>query len=413
MNKLQTHPMGREQSDNRSRYLSAFLIIIPLIEIFLFAVACHYLGLGEGGWFGIAKLTLLCIGAFCVSYAIYRMAVEKGALLYVKGSLLALVFSVMSIGVVSGSYFITTSAGWMISKVEESNLGQFVQQVGTYSDTRVAAADRAAELAPVMDAMTQDLSARTDSEGATGPGPIFRALNGLLQRTGGLSQRINESLALRQNVLAQIAETRRIMDETLADEGRNIWTRRAELRNHYSRLQRLWIELDAAVPANLVRSFAAELESGVLIPNRADANARIHHTLDGYAATLAEALGAQNKAAGEPPAFPEKTGVLETFKHAGRYLPVVMTAFIVDVLFIFALLFYAVLTLKFADIDDNPDRWAKKKRRVSPFDIIADMLPRSIPVPHHEREPTRPDQEGGPPATPPKSPKHTNKQSRR
>lgn len=413
MNSFQKHPPEPDRLEEPHSYLPIFLVIIPVIEILMFAIAGYNLGYAVGGWFGISKLLLISAGAGLVAYAIYRMAIEKSALLYIKGSVLALVFSIASVGIVGGSFFVTTTAGLTNVIVEESSLGQFVQQVGTYSDARVAAADRAAEIAPIMDAMTQDLSARTEAEGATGTGPIFRALNGLFRRTGGLSQQINDSLIARQIILTQIAETLRIMDEILAGEGRNIWTRRTELRRHYSQLQRLWVELDAAVPVSLVRSFSAELGGGVLIPNRADANARINHTLGGYAATLAEALEAQSDAVGDPIVFPEKTGALETFKHAGRNLPVVMAALLVDILFPYALLFYSVSTLRIADIDNNPQRWARKQRAKRDIDTITEMRAGSIPTPADSNN-ADDDQTGAETSTlPPRTPQRSSRKSRR
>lgn len=406
-------PPGQDQDEEAANYLPIFLIIIPLIEVALFAIAGYRLGLAAGGLIGWAKLSLLSGGAYLVAYAIYRMAIEKGTLLYIKGSVAALVLSGLSIGLVGSTFFTATSAGLMISKFEEANLSEFVQDVGPYFDGRIAVAQQSAELAPILHAMSQNLSSQMDTEGDSGIGPIFRALEGLFNRTDGLLQQITVSLAVQQEVLERIAALRRAMEDTLADEGRNIWNRRADLRRQYSQMQSLLVELDKAIPVSLVHSFSAELGGGVLIPNREDATARINHNLNGFAANLTEALAVQKGVAGDPPAFPDKAGALGTFKHAGRNLPIVMVAFIVDILFPVALWGFATLTMVHIDREQNPDRWAKKRRAARDVDTITRMPPRSIPRP--EDGPDQGDEELPPssPRPPHRKPQRPSNKSRR
>jgi len=363
----------------QSNYLPIFLFFIPLVEISLFGIAGYYLGFADGGWLGVAKLVCLCIGAFLVAYATYRTAIEKGALLYVKGSVFALVLSGASVGIVGTMFFTATSAGLTISSVQEAELGDFVQKIGPYFDGRIAVTNQAAELAPVMQGLAEDLSARRDQEGATGSGPIHRALNSLFGRANGLSQQITVSMAVRQDVLDRILALRRAMEDTLADEDRNIWDRRAEMRRQYNELLSLLVELDKAIPVSLVRSYAAELQGGVLIPNREEANARINHTLGGLAATLSEALAEQKGVAGDPPAFSDRVGAMETFSYLGKNIPIVMAAFIVDLLFPLVLWGYAVITLAQVDRDANPQRWAKKQRMASDIDRVTAL--RAMPIP--------------------------------
>lgn len=360
-------------------YLPTFMILIPLVEILLFAIAGYHLGFADGGWLGFAKLAIISIGAYLVAYATYRTAIEKGALLYVKGSVFALVLSGGSVGIVGTTFFTATSAGLGMAPVQEAELGEFVQEIGPYFDGRIAVADQAAEMAPIMQALAKDLSARTDQEGGTGTGPIYRTLKSLFVRADGLSQQITVSMAVRQEVLDRIAASRAAIEETLTDEDRNIWERQTEMRRQYNQLLSQLGELDKAIPVSLVRSYAAELEGGVLIPNREDASARINHTLGGFSASLTEALAAQKGVAGDPPKFPAKVGALETFRYAGKNIPIILVAFIVDLLFPLALWGYAVITLAQIDRDTNPQRWAKQARAVSDIDRVTRL--RAMPIP--------------------------------
>lgn len=396
----------------QSNYLPIFLILIPLVEIGLFAIAGYHLGFATGGWMGIAKLSIISIGAFLVAYATYRMAIEKGALLYVKGAVVALVLSGGSVSIVGTTFFTATSAGLSMAPVQEAQLSEFVQEVGPYFDGRIAVADQAAEMAPIMQALAKDLSARTDQEGGTGTGPIFRTLNSLFGRADGLSQQITVSMAVRREVLERIAAIRAMMEETLADEDRNIWDRRSEMRRQYNLLLSQLGELDKAIPVSLVRSYAAELEGGVLIPNREDASARINHTLGGFAATLTEALAAQKGVAEDPPAFPAKVGALETFRYAGKNIPIILVAFIVDLLFPLALWGYAVMTLAQLDKDTNPQRWAKKARAESDVDRVTRL--RAMPIPEADDGTKQsPDTQADEPLAPPRKPHRPISKSRR
>lgn len=396
----------------QSNYLPIFLILIPLVEIGLFAIAGYHLGFAAGGWMGIAKFSIISIGAFLVAYATYRMAIEKGALLYVKGAIFALVLSGGSVGIVGITFFTATSVGLSMAPVQEAELGEFVQEIGPYFDGRIAVAEQAAELAPIMQALAGDLSARTDQEGETGTGPIYNALNGLFGRANGLSQQITASMAVRQEVLDRITALRAAMEETLSDEDRTIWDRRSEMRRQYNQLLSQLAELDKAIPVSLVRSYAAELQGGVLIPNREDASAQINHTLGGFSASLPEALAAQKGVAGTPPKFPAKVGALETFRYSGKNIPIILVAFIVDLLFPLALWGYAVMTLAQLDKDTNPHRWAKKPRAESDVDRVTRL--RAMPIPESDDGTKQsPDTQADEPQAPPRKPGRPSNKSRR
>lgn len=368
-----------EEEPEGRNYLTIFLILIPIVEILLFAMAGYHLGFADGGWMGFAKLGIISLGAFLVAYAIYRMAIEKGALLYVQGSVLALVLSFGSVTIVGSSFFIATALGLSNPVAQEGEMTAFMGEVGPYFDGRIAVADQARALAPAMQELANDLAAHTEREGDTGEGPIFRMLESLFGRADGLSQQITLSMGVRRAVLEQITALRAAMEATLADEDRGIADRRAEMRRQNTQLLSLLAELDKAVPVSLVSAYSKELQSGILIPNREDASARINQTLAGYSATLSEALAAQKGVAGDPPAFPAKVGALDSFRYLNRTLPIILVAFIVDLLFPLALLAYSVMTLAQIDRTKRPERWEKPPRRKTDIDRIIDLNSGQIP----------------------------------
>lgn len=339
-------------------YLTFFMKLIPLLEVLLFGMGLYYLGIAEGGFLGWAKLLILCAAAYAVAYAILRMAVEKGVPLVAAKSKVAAPLSAFLIVLVGAGFFSITGPGFTIGPVEESRLHAFIEEVGTYSDARVSVADQAAELVPIMQTMAEDLSARTDQESASGFGPLAQTWDALRGRVDGLATQMTVSLGVRDELLARIQAQRIAMETTLADENVNIWDRRAELRRQQARLMSMLTELDQAVPVSVVRSYVGELEGGVLVPNREDANAQINRTLAGYSETLMAALSEQRGISSTPPVFPSKTGALDTFAYIGKFAPVFLFAFIVDMVFPLALWSFVLMTM----IAHSPQVWSKPRK---------------------------------------------------
>ena len=361
---------GVRRDKEREPYLTFFLKFVPLLEILLAGVGLYLMGFAEGGFVGWAKLIVFCAAAYAVAYAIYRMAIEKGVPLVAAKSKLAGPLSGLSVFLVGAAFFAVTAPGLTISPVEEMRLSAHLEVLGTYVDERVRVADQVAELVSSMQAMADDLGARTAQEVASGFGPIAETLNSLHGRAAGLATQMSASITLRQELIGRIQAQRLAMEQTLADEGVSIWARRADLRSQQARLMSLLSQLDQAVPVSIVASYASELQGGVLIPNRPDANAAINRTLSGYSDTLSAALAGRDGSTSESPAFPSKTGAMDTFQYAGKYAPVFMFAWLVDMAFPLTLWAYVLMTV----IAHSPQVWAKPRRN-SDFDDLTGLRP--------------------------------------
>ncbi|MCF6277646.1 MAG: hypothetical protein L3J16_02710 [Anaerolineales bacterium] len=368
MSKHQTPPPDQKAEQENETYLGVSLKLVPFLEVLLAGAGLYYLGFAEGGAIGWAKLIIFCVAAYAVSYAIYRMAIEKGVPLVAAGSKLAAPLSGLTVALVGTAFFLVTGPGLTISKVEELRQAEYLEALGSYSNGRIAVADQAAELVPIMQAMAVDLQVRTELESETGRGPIARTLDALFGRADGLSTQMTVSLGVRQEVMDRIANLRNVMETTLADEQVSIWDRRASLRVQHGQMLSLLAELDKAVPVSVVRSYASELQSGGLIPNREDASARINRTLSGYSGALMAALSEQKGVAGDPPAFPSKTGALDTFQYAGKFAPIFLLTFIVDLAFPLALWAYTLMTVLV-----HMPRTPAKPRQRSDFDDLTDL----------------------------------------
>lgn len=320
--------------------------ILPIFQVILLLIALINLGFGGQGVWGWFKLLVFGGAAFVVAHALYQLAIVKAAGLYVKGHMWAGVMGGTSVFIVGLAFFLTTYGGLVIGDVEQRRQAAFLHELGVYADGRISIAGQTAELVPIVHSLGQDLQAQSEQECSLGGcGTIARMLQSLFGRADGISTQMTASLSVRQEVLSQITALHDEMEVIISDEGSDIWQRRIELRKHYTKLLGLLSELDKAVPVSIVRSYARELESGVLIPNRKDATARINRTLAGFSSSLSEALAAQQGVAGDPPAFPEKTGAMDTLYYAADFAPILLLAVVIDLIFPIALLIYTIWVL--------------------------------------------------------------------
>lgn len=346
MNNQPTSPPGQKSERSDTSFQAKAIAALTFLETLLLLAALYHLGFAEGGVLGRFKLAVFGLAAWLVGYIVNRLAIERGVTLAARGVKIAGPISGLSVLIVGVAFFMATFSGLTKPKVEELRLATFLQEAGIYADARIAVADQSAELAPIMQAVSEDLSAQAETESTTGRGPITEALEILFGRSNGLTRQMADGLELRADILAQLASLRGEMNEGLGDESTDIWTRRAELRQQYTHLLGLLGTLDQAVPVSLVRSYTGELSSGVLIPNREDASARINRTLEGYAESLRAALAGQADGVGDPPAFPEESGATDAFAYAGKFAPVLMITAIVDIIAPILIWAYALMTFR-------------------------------------------------------------------
>ncbi|MEM7675296.1 MAG: hypothetical protein AAF449_04740 [Myxococcota bacterium] len=319
----QGSPPTRMPETERPHYLDVLLFIIPFLEALLLGIALYLLGFAEGGLLGWAKLLIFVLAAYLVAWAVYRMAIEFGVPLAVSGVKVAAAASIVGVLTIGSSFFLGTAPGLVIPQVEEGSLLTHNDDLSVYTQKRILVAEKSAEYAPQMQGIAEGLAKQHKAEVKDGgAGPIAKVWEALHGRANGLSVIITASLGVRQATLDEIAALEDRMAETLADETQNIWDRRAAFRKQHNEMLGLLTELDAAMPVSLIKGYAEELDSGALVPDRAEATANMNQVLAGYAKSLKEALASQQGVSGPPPAFPKKSGVLDTLSYAGDAAPV-------------------------------------------------------------------------------------------
>lgn len=361
----------------KSGYLQLGMIISPFCSVGLLVIALQQLGIGAGGLLGWLKIGFIATGAMLVSYAIFRMAIEKSAPQSTRGYRSSLVTGGFTIFLVGLGFFIATAAGLIIAACEELQLQQHNAAVIKYVDAREARAAQATRLVPVAQTIASDLTSKRDGEtasssvsgrGAGGYGPTARLLEILAGRADGIAAKAAEGLVLRDALLGELDQLAAQMDATLSDEGRSIWDRRRELRTLDGELGRVLNALDEAVPVALIASYADELRAGVSMTNPQVAET-INGILRGYASAINAVQNDMGAESVERPAFPAKIGALGTFKYASNFAPVILIAFLVDMVFPLTLWLYTLNGLDWAAFTKNPSRKRTARTRTDLDDL--------------------------------------------
>ena len=331
---------------HEDRFQLIAISALSFLATVILLISLNNLGVLGSGWMAFVKAAIYGSGAWLVSYGISRLAIGRGIPMILRGAYAPAIMGGLSIFLVGCISLSATFPGLVIDKVQESELFEHNAQVGPYVDGRLQVAKQSADLVPIVHAMAEDLAAQQATEGRSGNGPIAQMLENLTGRTRSISEQMTVSLGVRDEVLERIKALRQDMDLALSDEGASIWDRRTTYRRLYTDLLSQLSELDRALPTSVVRSYVAELDSGVQIPNREDATARINRRLAGYSATLVDALEEQQGVSGPPPALPEPTGAIDCFAYIGKHAPIFGLTLLIDVIFPLLVWFYAFWTYK-------------------------------------------------------------------
>ncbi|WP_386627500.1 hypothetical protein [Sulfitobacter geojensis] len=368
-------------------YIRHAMAGIPLLATLMLAVGLYQLGIADGGVLGLAKIAVISIAAFIVSYTLYRLAIEKGATLSSRGYKSATALSGMTTLLVGLVFFLTTTVGLIIQACEELRLQDHQTELVKYVDDRSASAAQTTRAIPVVAAIQSDLGSKAQceiqsscvsSKGSGGYGSTARMLQTLESRAATISDAASEGLTNRDAVRTALDDHIIKMDEILADEGTSIWSRRVALRKADGELGGLLNELDEAVPVSLMAAYAGELRSGVSMPQSPDVGETINGILRGYASNL-DAVGLDvQKTSAERPEFPARTGALQTFGYAADFAPIVLLAFLIDLVLPLSLWAYTLMGLDWLAFQRNPSR-KKAQRDRSDFDDLTELQVLDVP----------------------------------
>lgn len=357
------HVPTRVRDKPRSPYLTKVLFAAPMLSAFMLAMGLINL-IGAGTLIDWAKIIVIALAAFVISYAVYRLAIEKGAPLAARGISSAGLISVLSITFVATGLWMGTYPGLALPGVEERRLQEYVVAKSDYAQEQSSVATSAARLVPLVTSISADLSQKFDCEvasscvsgsGSGGYGPTARVLENLAARARAVADEASGGLAARDTLLDELAGLMRAMQETLVDESLSIWERRTQLRQLDTQVGQVLERLEGAVPAAMVMAYGAELRAGIELPNSPGTANTINRYLSGYADSLEVVLGDISAEDAANPVFPPRSGAWETFSYIGQYAPVALLTLAIELVFPLALWAFTLLTLLWERYRDDPD----------------------------------------------------------
>ena len=331
----------------------------------------------------MVKTTLLALAGGLVSYAINRIAIERGAPLAVLGYPFAGFISVIGILTIGVSLFAVTYAGLVLPDVARLKLQAHLSERTEHVAALNAEAAAFNQAASAVGATASDLADKATCElasscisgvGAGGNGPVYRATVAVAGRALSVDVELSAAERSRREVLARLnADLEAFRDDLAGGEG-SIWERYQSLQVIDARLLQAGEELVRAMPVALLASYAVELGNGVTIADRAEASQTLSRVMRGHGAALAQALEpVAEMQEGRPVAasFPVRPGVGDTFAYIAHFWPVAMIAFIVELVLPISLWLYTLLNLAWLADRDLPRR-KRPVARPRPFAALID-----------------------------------------
>jgi hypothetical protein len=315
---------------------------------------------GSDFW-SYAKALTLAASATVISFAINRMAIERGAPLATTGYGGAGIVSIASILAVGGGLFGATYSGLVFKDVAELQLQEHGTALSDFVAGRSAAAAEAARVDPVMRAIVADLGQKTACEreescisgrGNGGRGPVTRIMEEIGGRATAIDQQLRAGEAARRDIVGRLNAAMGDYQARLADTKKNIWERRIDVQQSDIEIRQAVAELDEAIPVTLLSAYAAELKSGSVIPGRPAAETKLNTILSRYGDGLAEVITTIARDRDPAPDFPKRTGVSDTFQYIAHFLPVAAIAAVVELVFpivLWSYIFWALAWDKYRD----------------------------------------------------------------
>ncbi len=326
------------------------ILAVSVLEIALFALAFANL-INEPGVLGILKLVAISLLAAIVTYTVNRFAIEKGARQAAIGFWISGAFSVISIILVGLALFISTYAGLTLKSVEEIRLAAHGSALERVIASRNKIAVQGNRPAALLRSIVADLSQHRDCELArgcisgrsAGRGPVTRYLEEKIARAESIVGEKSAGEATRQAMVAALNEFIADYRKVLADTSKDVWARRLALQKLHAKIDQNVVLLEEAQPIALLQAYADELKSGVAIPGRAQATARLNAIFRSHGERMEDILGEQKTGEGATAAFPPKTRVGETLGYFWEFLPIAMIVFATELVLPITLWLYAYI----------------------------------------------------------------------
>lgn len=325
-------------------------LLLPLIaalSAFLLTLALPGL-IGAEGWIDSLKCLVIGLSAGITAYAINRYAIERGAVQAAIGSWTSGITSLISILVVGAGLAMATYAGLVIEKVDQLRLQQFSAEQSAWMQDSTARTGEASRLHPIVTAIASDLERNVACEAASscvsgvgigGQGPAYRMLLGALGRVQAIASELRAAEQGRMQTTSELSALQEALQSLLVDGSLPGAMRRLQAEQLTGRIGATAGTLGTASPASLVQGLARELSAR-------GGNRPEDRLLASYGAQLMAALETVSGSLVPPPAFPAASGVADTLRYIGHFLPVALLVAVIELILPTTLWVYAVMDLR-------------------------------------------------------------------
>lgn len=325
-------------------------ILLPLLAVLssvLLTLALPGL-IGAEGPFDLLKCLIIGVSAGVTAYAVNRYALERGAIQAAIGSWVGGIISLASILAVGTGLAMATYAGLVIEETDRLRLQQFSTEHSDALQDRMSVSQEAARLAPIMSAIVADLersvaceaeSSCVSGRGNGGRGTAYRKLLGALGRAQTVAAELYAAQSGHAQVSLDIAGLQDELRALLSDASLSGAARRLQTEQLTQLIESNTGTLRGASPVALVEGFAQEL----LAQGAAQPEDRL---LASYGAQLSSALEPRSVSTALPPAFPAPTGVADTLRFIGYFLPIALLVLVIELILPATLWTYGVIDLR-------------------------------------------------------------------
>ena len=303
----------------------------------------------------LIKSGVIAVAATVTTYAVTRLAVEKGAPQTAVGLRGSAVVSVLSMLTIGAGLFASTYAGLTLRGTEALRLGDYGRALAAHADERGRSSVAAGRAAPVLRSIVDDLRLKEQCERRSsclsgraegGAGPVTRALGEKRQRAETILDQMSKGETARARAIERLGTLLQRYQDALNDADLDDTGRRKALQAIVANAGTQLSALDEAVPTALLGAYAEELRTPVVLPDQSEVAAKLTDLLQGYANGLSATLRGLDPAAPQRPVFPGRTGVADTFSYLGHFIPIAAVVGVVELVFPISLWLYTLFGLQ-------------------------------------------------------------------
>lgn len=288
------------------------------------------------------------------AYSINHICTTKGAYQAatgVAGATPACLVTMFTMGV---TISIASLTGMTINPVDQMRVQGFNDKNTLYVEERITAAREADQVVIAVESALEQIQTNSACERSNscvsrkgkGEGLTYFTLKATESQISTVLQKLKNGNEERDVALQRIEASQEDVLTVINAVNPSRKARRAKVQELLSVQNKALADLDRAQPLSLVTSLAEELKIGVELPGEPVLSQRINERLSKAANGIVKALEKVGLTKAKRPKLPVETGVLDTLKWIGHFLPLATMLLLIDTVFPILLWFFTFSALR-------------------------------------------------------------------